>query len=91
MPAWIGAALDPEHPLVVIEHAETGSQQSNEFEAELITELVRVAGEQLSLNPAHGLGVVVPHRGQKFLLHERLPAYAEAIDTVERFQGGERD
>ena len=91
LPMWIVAALDPAHSLVVIEHAETGSQQSNEFEAELITELVRVASENLGLDAAHGLGVVVPHRGQKFLLHERLPAYAEAIDTVERFQGGERD
>ncbi len=91
LPAWIGAALDPEHPLVVIEHAEAGSQQSNEFEAELITEIARVAGEHLGLDAAHGLGIVVPHRGQKLLLRERLPAYAEAIDTVERFQGGERD
>lgn len=91
LPMWIRAALDPEHPLVVIEHAETGSQQSNEFEAELIAELVGVAGEHLGLDAARGLGVVVPHRGQKFLLHERLPAYAQAIDTVERFQGGERD
>jgi len=91
LPAWIGAALDPVHPLVVIEHSEVGSQQSNEFEAELITQLVQVAGEHLGLDAAHGVGVVVPHRGQKFLLRERLPAYAEAIDTVERFQGGERD
>lgn len=91
LPTWVGAALDPAHPLVVIEHAETGSQQSNEFEAELITELVQIASEQLGLDATHGLGVVVPHRGQKFLLRERLPAYAEAIDTVERFQGGERD
>ena len=91
LPAWMSAALDPEHSLVVVEHAETGSQQSNEFEAELITEMARVAGEHLGLDAAHGLGIVVPHRGQKFLLRERLPAYAEAIDTVERFQGGERD
>jgi CRISPR/Cas system-associated exonuclease Cas4 (RecB family) len=91
LPTWISAALDPEHPLVVIEHAETGSQQSNEFESDLITELVHIAGEHLGLDAAHGLGVVVPHRGQKFLLRERLPTYAEAIDTVERFQGGERD
>ncbi|MEJ7713407.1 MAG: AAA domain-containing protein [Pyrinomonadaceae bacterium] len=33
LPPWIAAALDPDHPLIVIEHAETGSQQSNEFEA----------------------------------------------------------
>jgi hypothetical protein len=90
-PEWLCAALAPEHPLVIIEHGEVGSQQSNEFEAALIAELARVASERLGLDAEHGLGIVVPHRAQKFLLRERLPAYAEAIDTVERFQGGERD
>ena len=32
----------------------------------------------------------MPHRAQKALLHQRLPRLAESIDTVERFQGGER-
>jgi superfamily I DNA and/or RNA helicase len=90
-PEWLRAALAPEHPLVIIEHGEVGSQQSNEFEATLIAALARVASERLGLDAEDGLGIVVPHRAQKFLLRERLPAYAEAIDTVERFQGGERD
>ncbi len=34
------AALAPEHALVVVEHDEEGSQQSNEFEATLVEELV---------------------------------------------------
>lgn len=88
---WITAALTPEAPLVVIEHAEQGSQQENEFEANLIAALVRAAATLCGLDAAHGVGVVVPHRAQKFLLRERLPEYAEAIDTVERFQGQERD
>jgi superfamily I DNA and/or RNA helicase len=37
------------------------------------------------------LGVVVPHRAQKALLQKLLPELAGSIDTVERFQGGERD
>jgi AAA domain/PD-(D/E)XK nuclease superfamily len=90
-PDWVKAALSPEHPLIVIEHSEVGSQQVNEFEASLIKELTRVASECIDLNASDGLGVVVPHRAQKFLLRERLPAYADSIDTVERFQGGERD
>lgn len=89
--AWIAAALAPDAPLVVIEHAEFGSQQENEFEAELIAALVRAAAAEFNLDAAHGLGIVVPHRAQKFLLHAKLPEYAEAIDTVERFQGNERD
>jgi superfamily I DNA and/or RNA helicase len=88
---WIRAALDPAHPFVVIEHEEAASQRANEYEAQLIAQLARVCGEYLGLDAAHGLGVVVPHRAQKFLLRERLPELAEAIDTVERFQGGERD
>lgn len=90
-PAWIEAALAPAHPLVLIEHSETGSQQANEFEANLICALVKIAAPHYKLDAAKGLGVVVPHRAQKYLLHERLPDYAAAIDTVERFQGGERD
>jgi len=38
-----------------------------------------------------GLGIVVLHRAQKALLQSRLPHLAGAVDTVERFQGGERD
>lgn len=90
-PDWLRAALSPEHPLVVVEHGEVGSQQANEFEAGLIAELARVAHERLGLDAEDGLGIVVPHRAQKFLLRGLLPAYAAAIDTVERFQGGERD
>ncbi|HWG90122.1 MAG TPA: C-terminal helicase domain-containing protein, partial [Candidatus Thermoplasmatota archaeon] len=40
-----------------------------------------------------GVGVVVPHRAQKAALRDRHPWLAEAgaVDTVERFQGDERD
>jgi superfamily I DNA and/or RNA helicase len=88
---WLRAALAPEHALVVVEHDEEGSQQSNEFEAALVEQLARAASEGLGLDARTGLGVVVPHRAQKALLAARLPHLAESIDTVERFQGGERD
>jgi superfamily I DNA and/or RNA helicase len=88
---WLGAAFAPEHSLVVIEHDERGSQQSNEFEAALVEELARVACEKLGCGGEGGLGVVVPHRAQKSLLRARLPHLANSIDTVERFQGGERE
>ncbi len=88
---WLRAALAPEHALVVVEHDEEGSQQSNEFEAVLVSALARAASEGLKLDARTGLGVVVPHRAQKALLAARLPHLAESIDTVERFQGGERD
>jgi superfamily I DNA and/or RNA helicase len=88
---WLCAALAPEHALVVVEHDEEGSQQSNEFEAALVEEIARAASTHLGLDAEHGLGVVVPHRAQKALLQKRLPELAASIDTVERFQGGERD
>jgi superfamily I DNA and/or RNA helicase len=88
---WLRAALAPEHALVVIEHDEAGSQQSNEFEAALVEALVRTASEALNLDAREGVGIVVPHRAQKALLAARLPTLAECVDTVERFQGGERD
>jgi hypothetical protein len=88
---WLGAALAPEHAFVVVEHDEAGSQQANLFEAELVGELARVAAEELGLEAGRGIGVVVPHGAQRSLLRARLPWMADAIDTVERFQGGERD
>ena len=88
---WLRAALAPDHALVVVEHDEEGSQQSNEFEAALVSALARAASESLGLDARTGLGVVVPHRAQKALLAARLPHLADSIDTVERFQGGERD
>lgn len=88
----IDAALRHSVPLVVIEHAERSSRQSNELEAALVAELVR-ACLGLGLDGKDGVGVVVPHRAQKAALRARLPELADAdsIDTVERFQGGERD
>ncbi len=88
---WLRAALAPGHALVVVEHDEEGSQQSNEFEAALVESIARAASDRLKLDARDGLGVVVPHRAQKVLLQQRLPRLAASIDTVERFQGGERD
>jgi hypothetical protein len=88
---WVGAAFAAEHALIVVEHDESGSQQSNEFEAALVEELAVVACEKLGCGTDGGMGVVVPHRAQKALLRARLPQLANSIDTVERFQGGERE
>ena len=61
--------------------------------------LVDPAGH--GLDPADGLGVVVPHRAQRAALQQAFPELCvvvpatglparSAVDTVERFQGGER-
>jgi hypothetical protein len=88
---WLRHALAPEYPMILIEHNDDSSQQANACEAMLIEALVQAACTHLRLDATTGLGIVVPHRAQKALLQARLPSLAGAVDTVERFQGGERD
>ena len=90
---YLLAALDPAYPIIVIEHNEAVSQQYNPVEVELISPLIAAASQELGLDGLDGIGIVVPHRAQKAVLQNRFPklAHAGAIDTVERFQGGERD
>lgn len=85
--------LDPRYPIVVIEHTESASQQFNRLELALARPLIEACVRHLSLDGRTGLGIVVPHRAQKALLKGEFPALAEvnSIDTVERFQGDERD
>ncbi|MDI6872061.1 MAG: DEAD/DEAH box helicase [Bacillota bacterium] len=90
---FLAAVLDPDYPVVIVEHEEHGSQQANPLEAALVAPIVKACSRKLKLDGRKGIGIVVPHRAQKALLSDRLSdlAAAGAIDTVERFQGGERD
>jgi len=100
---FVAATLAPDYPLIVVVHDEDRSQQRNPFERELIAPILEALADPATyaLGPEHGLGVVVPHRAQRADLRERVPALAivdpetgavvrSAVDTVERFQGGER-
>ena len=74
--------------LFLVTHDEAASKQSNSLEAEIIGRLLGAAGPL----PSGSVGIVVPHRAQRALLKTLLgsdPA-VDVIDTVERFQGGER-
>ena len=90
---YVDAVLSPENPIVVIEHGEMSSQQFNPVELELTRPLIDACVKYLSLDGKNGIGVVVPHRAQKVLLCQQFPdlARVNSIDTVERFQGDERD
>lgn len=90
---YINAVLDPRYPVVVVEHNDISSQQYNQIEVDLLSPLIATAFNRLKLDGRDGVGIVVPHRAQKAILQEKFPtlARAGAIDTVERFQGGERD
>ncbi len=100
---FVAAVLHPEYPLVVVVHDEANSQMRNEYEQALITPLITALSDPVGhgLEAKEGLGVVVPHRAQRVALQTAFPSLSvfdddgvtvrgSAIDTVERFQGGER-
>ncbi len=99
----IAAALHPDYPLIVIVHGEEASQVRNPYEQSLIEPILRflASAEGHGLDGEKGVGVVVPHRAQRAALQAAFPELCildptsglpvrSAIDTVERFQGGER-
>ena len=102
---FVEAALRPDAPLVVIVHDEEDSQKINLFERLLIQPILRVLAHPSvhGFDPSDGYGIVVPHRAQRALLQEAArnlttrdtsgdaERVAAAVDTVERFQGGERN
>jgi superfamily I DNA and/or RNA helicase len=90
---FVDTVLDPAYPVVVVEHGDAQSQQFNQVELDLMVRLLDVCTRDLHLDGTTGIGVVVPHRAQRAMLRSRFPvlAAANAIDTVELFQGGERE
>ncbi len=97
---FVRAVLDPDYPLVAIVHDEAESQLRNDFERDLSAPLL-AALHEAGYRVSDGFGLVVPHRAQRANLQETLRRMfpgegdrddvARAVDTVERFQGGERD
>jgi len=85
--AGIRRAMNPEYPLVLIVHDEQESQQSNPFEAGIISKLIDAVEDKESK------GVVTPHNAQRGRLRTKLRGRVDddSVDTVERFQGGQRD
>ncbi|HUG13721.1 MAG TPA: AAA domain-containing protein [Thermomicrobiales bacterium] len=100
---FVASVLESARTIVVVVHDEAASQHRNAFERELIRpvlEALSALGPD-GLDARQGLGVVVPHRAQRADLQEMIPCLSEvdpltgvrsisAVDTVERFQGGER-
>ncbi len=97
------AVLDSDYPLVVVVHDEAECQMRNPFEQALIEPVLRSLADKQTygLDAVDGLGIVVPHRAQRAALQQSFPELCiidpatglpsrSAIDTVERFQGGER-
>ena len=75
-------------PLAFFPVESVSEGRSNPAEAHVIAELVRSLRGQL---PADSIGVISPFRAQVVLLRQLLEKTGVTVDTVERFQGGERD
>jgi superfamily I DNA and/or RNA helicase len=95
--------LSGAHAIVVVVHDEASSQVANEFEQSLVREIGEAISNlpDGAFDPVANVGIVVPHRKQRAALQQALPKLSQidegsdtlrrsAIDTVERFQGGER-
>jgi len=88
-------ALNPDEPLTVLSYNDTSSQQSNPIEARIAAEIVG------SIDETNDIGIVSPHNAQRGLVESTIqdvtdedpgePGSRVDVDTVERFQGGERD
>jgi len=89
--SWEGIWQEPTGLYLVL-HDERLSKQRNALEAAIIEEALAAGGEL----PDRSVGLVTPHRAQRSLLKSRLTRFIDpngpidAVDTVERFQGGER-
>ena len=75
--------------LIVPVEAVTHSTRRNPAEAETVRDLVRLYIKD-GVAPA-SIGVISPFRAQVVLLRQLLQDTGVTVDTVERFQGGERD
>ncbi|KAB1184762.1 AAA family ATPase [Haloferax sp. MBLA0077] len=84
--AGVAAAMDSERPITLVVHGEKGSQDSNLTEVALIEALL----DGLPEADPDEVGIVTPHNAQKSRLRDLVGTKALS-DTVERFQGGERE
>jgi DNA replication ATP-dependent helicase Dna2 len=77
-------------PVVFIPVENDRDGRSNIEEARVIVDLVRSLTRDTGIVP-DSIGVVSPFRAQVVLLRQMLAGTGVTVDTVERFQGGERE
>jgi DNA replication ATP-dependent helicase Dna2 len=77
-------------PVVFIPVESERDGRSNIDEARVVADLVQGFVRDRAI-PPHSIGVVSPFRAQVVLLRRMLNGSGVTVDTVERFQGGERD
>jgi len=77
-------------PVVFIPVESERDGRSNVDEARVVVDLVGSLTRGREIRP-ESIGVVSPFRAQVVLLRQMLAGTGVTVDTVERFQGGERD
>jgi len=77
-------------PVVFIPVESHRDARSNVEEAQVVVEIVQSMTRIQKIAP-ESIGVVSPFRAQVVLLRQMLSGSGVTVDTVERFQGGERD
>lgn len=75
--------IGPDYPITLIIHNDRYSQQYNDLEKEIVSKISENIPDQYTK------GIVTPHNSQKGRL--KTVCKEETVDTVERFQGGEKD
>lgn len=86
--------IDPERPVVFVDVEGQEGGKARAVEAAVASKIVRalLAGGV----PAHEIGIITPYRAQQSLIRRSLestidPTASLSVDTVDRFQGGERE
>ncbi|WP_254863121.1 bifunctional RecB family nuclease/DEAD/DEAH box helicase [Halovivax gelatinilyticus] len=82
----VAAAMNPQAPAALVIHDEDESQDANRTEVAIVAALLSALDDPQPTET----GIVTPHNAQKGRLNQQFNGTA-TIDTVERFQGGERD
>jgi len=75
---------------VPVEARSSDDERKNDGEAAAVESLVRMYLHDFRVRPHH-IGIVSPFRAQVVLLRQRLAGTGVSVDTVERFQGSERE
>ncbi|MEW6348158.1 MAG: AAA domain-containing protein [Thermodesulfobacteriota bacterium] len=83
--------LDPANPVVFVDVPGPDSGKARPEEARKVAEIVEAL--LLCGVPADQVGIITPYRAQQSLIRAGMPESAKkiSVDTVDRFQGGERE
>jgi len=90
----ISKIVDPDLPVVFVDVPGADSGKARVEEAEVARKIVEAL---LALGvPSHEVGIITPYRAQQALIRSRLSENGQkrpqlSVDTVDRFQGGERE